>query len=72
MLARLKANPALADTPVIVLTADDVGARAIAAGAAAFLQKPVGRDVLAAFIARLAQQRAPLQDVKVNPLRDVV
>jgi CheY-like chemotaxis protein len=49
VLERFKANIALCDIPVIVVTADDpltAEGRAIEAGAVAFLQKPVEQDKL--------------------------
>ncbi len=48
VLSRLKSNPNTALVPVVVLTARDAAfkERALAAGAAAFLQKPVTGDVL--------------------------
>ena len=49
VLERLKANTSLGAIPVIIVTADDplvAKARAIEAGAVAFLQKPVDHDQL--------------------------
>ena len=49
VLERFKANISLGDIPVIIVTADDpqvAEARAIEAGAVAFLQKPVDHDKL--------------------------
>jgi DNA-binding response OmpR family regulator len=51
VLQRLKANTALSDIPVVIVTAEDplvaeVGT--IEAGAVAFLQKPVDQDKLIA------------------------
>lgn len=51
VLDRLKAEPALAEIPVVILSARDVyenEQRALDAGAFAFLQKPVENDALLA------------------------
>ena len=53
VLARLKANTCLRGIPVIIVTAEDAleaEARAIEAGAIAFLQKPVDQDKLMAVV----------------------
>jgi DNA-binding response OmpR family regulator len=53
VLERLKANTCLSGTPVIIVTADDplvAEARALEAGAIAFLQKPVDQDKLMAAV----------------------
>jgi DNA-binding response OmpR family regulator len=53
VMERLRAFPALAVIPVIVVSARDAranGERAIKAGAKAFLQKPVDNDKLLTFI----------------------
>ena len=53
VLERFKANIALGDIPVIIVTADDpltAEPRAIEAGAVAFLQKPVEHDKLIATV----------------------
>jgi DNA-binding response OmpR family regulator len=53
VLQRFKANTALSGIPVIIVTAEDplvAEARAIEAGADAFLQKPVDQDKLLAAI----------------------
>ncbi len=54
LLKRVRRDPALADTPVIVLSVGEHRARAAAEGAALFLQKPAGRDALCSAMARLA------------------
>jgi signal transduction histidine kinase len=46
VLAELKAAPETAAIPVVIATVLDERARALAAGAAVFLRKPVGRDEL--------------------------
>jgi two-component system cell cycle response regulator len=49
VLERLKALPSLSGTPVIIVSSEDpreAEARAIQAGAVAFLQKPVDQDKL--------------------------
>ena len=53
VLERLKANTSLSGIPVIIVTADDplvAEARALEAGAIAFLQKPVDQDKLMAAV----------------------
>ena len=53
VLQRLKSNTTLSDIPVIVVTSEDpltAEARAIEAGAVAFLQKPVEQDKLIAAV----------------------
>ena len=53
VLQRLRTNTALSGTPVIIVTAEDplvAEARAIEAGAVAFLQKPVDQDKLIAAV----------------------
>ena len=53
VLERLKANTSLRGIPVIIVTADDplvAEARALEAGAIAFLQKPVDQDKLMAVV----------------------
>lgn len=52
VLNKLKADPALADIPVIILTILDAQRKAFALGASDFLAKPVDRRRLAAVLAR--------------------
>ena len=52
VLDTLKANPALADIPVVMVTMVEEQATGIALGAADYLTKPVDRDRLAAVMAR--------------------
>ncbi len=52
VLDRLKAEPALADIPVVVVTILDAQRKALTLGAADFLSKPVDRARLAAVLAR--------------------
>ena len=52
VLTRLKADPALADIPVVILTILDAQKKAFALGATDFLSKPVDRARLAAVLAR--------------------
>jgi PAS domain S-box-containing protein len=52
VLDRLKADPALADIPVVILTILDARRKAFALGASDFLSKPVDRRRLAAVLAR--------------------
>lgn len=66
VLQRLKSNTMLAGTPVIILTADESPEselKARAAGAAAYLQKPVEEDALVAAVdealRRVAESATP-------------
>ncbi len=52
VLDRLKADPGLADIPVVVLTILDAERKALTLGASDFLSKPVDRARLAAVLAR--------------------
>jgi len=52
VLDRLKADPDLAEIPVVVLTILDAQRKALALGASDFLSKPVDRARLAAVLAR--------------------
>ncbi len=51
-MAELNADPALAETPVLVVSIDDDRGRAISLGACEHLVKPVDRDRLAAAVMR--------------------
>ncbi len=55
VLAALRQDGALKDTPVMVCTVDDARARALASGACEHLQKPIDRDQLAAAVMRFAR-----------------
>jgi nitrogen-specific signal transduction histidine kinase/CheY-like chemotaxis protein len=55
LLAEFKANPLLAETPVLVVSIDDDRARAMTLGACDHLIKPVDRDRLAAAVLRFAR-----------------
>ena len=46
VLTELKADPATADIPVVVVSIVDDRPRGLALGAAAYLTKPVGREEL--------------------------
>lgn len=48
LLARLRDDPALSLTPIILVTADDDRARALGAGASDYLRKPVSEEQLRA------------------------
>src|SRR5581483_8286104 len=52
-LARAKADPALADIPVVIVSMLDERGKGFALGAAEYLVKPVDRDLLAATLRRL-------------------
>jgi len=54
VLRALKANPDIADTPVVLVTMVDDRERGFALGAADYLMKPVGREQLIDTLARLA------------------
>ncbi len=58
VLEELRADPHIAETPVIVLSIDEDRARSMRAGAAEHLMKPLNRDVLAAAVMRFARTRA--------------
>jgi signal transduction histidine kinase/ActR/RegA family two-component response regulator len=53
VLEALKADPATASTPVVVVTILDERAQALALGAAEYLVKPVGRDEVLAALGRV-------------------
>ena len=55
-LARLKADPALADIPVVVVTVEADPAAAIALGADDYLTKPIDRVRLESWLRRVAQR----------------
>jgi signal transduction histidine kinase/ActR/RegA family two-component response regulator len=56
-LGRLKADPALADVPVIVMTVETEPATALALGADDYLTKPIDRLRLENWLRRVAQRR---------------
>jgi signal transduction histidine kinase/ActR/RegA family two-component response regulator len=56
-LGRLKADPALADVPVIVMTVEAEPATALALGADDYLTKPIDRARLESWLRRVAQRR---------------
>jgi PAS domain S-box-containing protein len=53
-MRRLKGDPALADTPVVIITVSDERGHSIALGARRVLHKPFARDELAAALAGVA------------------
>jgi CheY-like chemotaxis protein len=56
-----KADPALADIPVVIVSAaSEVGQKAVALQAAGYLQKPVDADHLLVLVRRLCPQEHPL------------
>src|SRR5207249_11254067 len=61
LLARLKADPATADIPVIVASIVDERGRGVALGATEYLVKPVDRERLQAALQR-AIRAAPARD----------
>jgi CheY-like chemotaxis protein len=56
-LGRLKADPALADVPVIVMTVETEPATALALGADDYLTKPIDRLRLESWLRRVVQRR---------------
>jgi CheY-like chemotaxis protein len=54
-LARAKADPSIADIPVVIVSIVDERGKGFSLGAAEYLVKPVDRDRLLAALARLAQ-----------------
>jgi signal transduction histidine kinase/ActR/RegA family two-component response regulator len=56
-LGRLKADPALADVPVIVMTVEAEPATALALGADDYLTKPIDRVRLESWLRRVVQRR---------------
>jgi CheY-like chemotaxis protein len=61
VLNALKADPELADTPVILLTITDNRKMGYALGASDYLTKPVERDRLIATIRKYRKESAPLE-----------
>jgi len=57
LLAALRADPELRRIPVVMVSVNDLGERALAAGAAAYFTKPVDRARLVAVVERLAAER---------------
>lgn len=56
-ISQLKANPAIADTPVVIVSVSSDLARGLALGATRVLQKPFTQDELAHALAGLAPRR---------------
>ena len=52
LLGRLKADPATADSPVVVVSMLDERGKGLALGAVEYLVKPVGREELLAALER--------------------
>ncbi|HLH27194.1 MAG TPA: response regulator [Chloroflexota bacterium] len=68
-LARAKADPELADIPVVIVSMLDERGKGFALGAAEYLVKPVDRDLLAATLRRLvAKAPAKILAVDDDPL----
>ena len=66
VLSALKADPELADVPVIMVTMTSDRELAFAAGAAEFLNKPVDRTRLASVLRRFAGGRGPCRVLVVD------
>ena len=56
LLARLKADPATADSPVVVVSMLDERSKGLALGAVEYLVKPVGREELLEALERCAEE----------------
>ena len=56
LLARLKADPATADSPVVVVSMLDERGKGLALGAVEYLVKPVGREELLEALERCAEE----------------
>ncbi len=67
-LAALRANPALNETPIVVIAADDDQRQSIALGAQEHFMKPVLGSVLGAAIARLIRPNSKAADVETIEL----
>ncbi len=57
VLARLKADPLTSDLPVIVVSVIDEPARGLAAGAVAYIVKPLTRELLLTALSRVTRPR---------------
>jgi signal transduction histidine kinase/CheY-like chemotaxis protein len=69
MLASLKAKPATARIPVILMSIDARREEGLAAGAAIVFEKPVNREALSAAAMRVA--REPTTDPHPTPMREL-
>jgi DNA-binding response OmpR family regulator len=71
-MRRLRADPKLAATPVVIVTVSDDMARGLALGARRVLQKPFARDELVAALAGLLDARPAGESVRVLVVDDNV
>jgi CheY-like chemotaxis protein len=67
VLARLKADPDLRDTPVIILTIVDDKTQGYSLGAAEYLTKPIDRDRLMGLLRRYCEGRPSPSVLVVSP-----
>jgi PAS domain S-box-containing protein len=67
LMARFKEMPALAQVPIIMITMDEDRRRGYALGAAAYLPKPIDRNLCAAI---LAKYRSPLRSATALVIED--
>jgi len=63
LLSTLKRDPVTRDVPVLIVSVIDERARGLALGAADYLVKPVGRDVVLGSLARIGVLPAPMTTV---------
>ena len=71
-MRRLKADPKLADTPVVIITISEDLDRSLALGARRVLQKPFGREGLVAALAGLVDARPGGEPARVLVVDDNV
>jgi two-component system sensor histidine kinase/response regulator len=71
VLKALKANPELAEIPVIMVSVVDVETMGIGLGASNYLIKPVDRDRLAVLVEQYASARAPGESSAVTTERAI-
>jgi CheY-like chemotaxis protein len=71
-MRQLKADPTLADTPVVIITMSEDLARGLALGARRVLQKPFAREELVAALAGLCDPRPDGESARVLVVDDNV
>ena len=67
LLSTLKGDPATTHVPVLIVSVVDERARGLALGAADYLVKPVGRDLVLGSLARIGASPAAMTTVAVPP-----